>query len=119
MSCNYVNRSYPNSRHNYYSVDFNDQVTRPVRLPEYDQEWHATPSNPYPMNFMDAPSPSHQINVIYNGQPMLQGLDIVRGPMMFPVKRCQWYPRGPIMYPTTHSIPGPYLQTYIALAGKN
>lgn len=87
------------------------------------------------MNFMDAPSPTHQINVIYNGRPMLQGLDTVRGPMLFPNNRLSEnrcanrypssrYPYGfgglpPLVYPITHSYPSPYQQSFIMLAGKS
>lgn len=67
--------------------------------------------NQYPMNFVQAPSVNHQIVVYYKGSPHLQGLSTNKGPVMYP------YPKthlsGPITYPTTHSIPGPYLQSYI------
>jgi len=81
----------------------------PVRYPQYIQIWQGTPNNPYPMTFMDAPAFDKQLIVNYQGRPNLQGLDIVRGPMMFPV-------RSPIYYPMTHSIPSPFQQAFL---GKN
>jgi hypothetical protein len=82
------------------------------------------------MNFVKAPSPTQQLLVSYDGKPFYQGLDVVRGPLMFPPMEYNlnpingWerkytlfpYPNeNPIMYPTTHSVPGPYLQSYIYL----
>ena len=103
MSCNYVNK--------------------PIRMPNNCQLWHATELYPYPMNFMEAPSAKHQVYVTYNGNTMLQGLDRTRGPMMWdcnafqrsPIKNCS---RSKIMYPTTHSYPDPFQQSYINLARK-
>lgn len=65
--------------------------------------WHPSYQHPYPMNFVDAPSPEHQIYVYYQGRPMLQGLSRTS---------------GPIMYPLTHSIPDPYQLSFIALARR-
>lgn len=123
-------------------------VQIPQRYPEVAQRWIPTTAHPYPMNFVQAPSPNHQVlvmsgieasnitcpsgnKVTYNGQPYTQGLHTTAGPRMFPYPnvRCDscpsnsWerkhtvYPRGenPIAYPTTHSIPGPFLQSYISL----
>jgi hypothetical protein len=92
-----MNRRYPN----YSQVN-------PVRYPESVQIWHSTPSNPWPMNFVQAPSFSNQVLVSYKGQPNLQGLSTVKGPIMFPVKQ--------IAYPVDHSIPDPFNQHYINLA---
>ena len=86
----------------------------------------------YPMNFVQAPSPTHQIMVYYNGKPQLQGLSTNKGPVMYPLRETNCNPKNgyerkhtiypmrnsAIMYPTTHSVPGPYLQSYIALPNK-
>ena len=79
--------------------------------------------NPY--SFVQAPSSSHQVNVYYNGKQYLQGLSPNVGPIMFPKREVTSHPRNAwehkhckIAYPTTHSIPGPYLQSYINLPGK-
>lgn len=89
----------------------------PIRYPQNVQVWQGTPQYPYPMNFTDAPSFGHQVLINYNGRPMLQGLDTVRGPFMFPVKEPMIFnPCGPITYPITHSVPSPYQQMYIGLA---
>jgi hypothetical protein len=87
-----------------------DYPTYPVRYPDNVQVWFSTPQNPYPMNFMQAPSYGHQVLVNYQGQSMLQGLSTIRGPFMFPV-------RNQIAYPITHSIPDPYQQSFINAAG--
>lgn len=80
--------------------------TYPVRYPGYIQIWQATPENPYPMNFTQAPSFGHQVIVNYEGLPNLQCLSPVRGPFMFPV-------RSPIVYPRTHSVLDPYQRAYL------
>ncbi len=43
----------------------------------------------------------------------LQGLSTVKGPVMFPIKK-----HHAICYPTTHSVPGPFLRSYINLPNK-
>lgn len=45
-----------------------------------------------------------QVNIIYRGKTYTQGLSPNH---------------GPIMYPITHSIPGPFLQSYIHLPNKS
>lgn len=104
----------------------------PVRYPENLQQWVPRQSNPYPMNFVQAPSPSNQVIVYYNGKPYTQGLSTVKGPVMYPFTEYNadptnaWerkhtiYPKqnSAIVYPTTHSIPGPYLQSYICMPDK-
>lgn len=90
-------------------------VIKPIRMPSYNQRWFPTPNYPYPMNFTDAPNPLNQIYVSYMGSPMIQGLDRSKGPIMFPRSMIR---NSPIMYPTTHSLPGPYLQSYIALVNR-
>lgn len=89
--------------------------------PALNQRWHPTTAHPYPMNFTQAPSPAHQVIVTYNGRQYLQGLSPSGGPFMYPIQQQRrtgsgWVNlNGPIVYPTTHSIPGPYLQSYIDL----
>lgn len=61
-------------------------TNRPVAFPSQLQSWQPTDYNPYPMNFMQAPSYNHQRLVQFQGQPMLQGLSTVRGPFSFPVQ---------------------------------
>lgn len=78
----------------------------PVRYPEYIQVWRGTPQYPYPMNFVQAPSFGHQVLVNYQGQPMLQGLSIFRGPFMFPVQ-------NPIAYPRSHSTLDPFQRQFL------
>lgn len=93
---------------------------------EHPNRWMPSLEHPYPMTFNQAPSARHQVLVNYQGKNYLQGLSPVKGPYMYPVKeRCN---RGPInsyerkhsaiVYPTTHSMPGPCLQSYIALPNK-
>lgn len=83
----------------------------PVRYPDFAQQFQGTIGNPYPMNFMQAPSFGHQVLVSYGGRPMLQGLSCVRGPFMFPV-------RSPVVYPLTHSVLSPYQRGFLD-AGLN
>ncbi|AYV85495.1 MAG: hypothetical protein Satyrvirus20_2 [Satyrvirus sp.] len=85
----------------------------PTKYPESAQKWQGNIKYPYPMNFVQAPADDKQILVYYNGKPMLQGLSINKGPVMFPAKQSNPFRKGAIMYPTTHSIPGPYLQSYM------
>ena len=56
----------------------------------------------------------NRITVIYNGQVATQTLSPYRGPMMYVHPIGKEY-NNAITYPTTHSIPGPYLQSYINL----
>ena len=58
----------------------------PIRYSDRFQSYNDTPQYPYPMNFVQAQSPNNQVLVNYRGQPMLQGLSTIRGPMMFPVR---------------------------------
>lgn len=93
---------------------------QPVLTAEPRQRWIPTTSNPYPMNFVQAPSADHQIIVSYGGESFLQGLHPVKGPQMFPINNRRrsepiYSSRSAIVYPTTHSIPGPFLQSYISL----
>jgi len=107
----------------------------PVRYQEPFQRWMPTTANPYPMNFVQAPSLSNQVLVRYQNQPFTQGLSTILGPQMFPFYERNCNPRNAwerkytslvgcnrdrpnpnaIAYPTTHSIPGPLLQSYIRL----
>jgi len=87
----------------------------PTRYPDRFQLYKS--SAPYPMNFMQAPSFENQILIDYGGQPMLQGLSTIRGPFMFPV-RAQVPQLSQLAYPITHSIPGPYQQSYINKMGS-
>jgi|ERR1044071_5991890 hypothetical protein len=90
----------------------------PYRYPSSAQIYRPTPANPYPMNFMQAPSYGHQVLVNYRGQPTLQGLSTIRGPFMFPVRTEFIYPlESKLPYPMSHSIPDPFQRTYIGLAG--
>jgi len=90
----------------------------PTRYPDRLQTYKA--NAPYPMNFTQAPSFSHQVLVEYGGQPVLQGLSMVKGPVMFPVRpagsQTRWE-RG-AAYPITHSIPDPYQQAFIDTMGQ-
>jgi hypothetical protein len=85
----------------------------PVSYSEHIQIWHGTPSNPYPMNFVQAPSYDHQKLIQYQGDTFLQGLSTIKGPMMYPVSGLRGFPtrdrvnknspvnfsRDPIRYP--------------------
>lgn len=61
----------------------------------------------------------NKTTIIYNGKPYEQTLSINKGPIIRPINK---YTSGsitnPICYPTTHSIPGPFLQSYIALPNR-
>ena len=120
------------------------QVEIPQRYPNDLQRWLPSTTQPYPMNFSQAPSPQHQNLVDYKGQRFLQGLSPNTGPYLYPdcrkiiisgnnlnqqsnnLSKIQSkhnnsaIPRSKsvIAYPTTHSIPGPYLQSYINLPRK-
>lgn len=90
----------------------------PRPYPPTAQIYQPTARNPYPMNFMQAPSYGHQVLVNYRNQPMLQGLSTIRGPFMFPARTEFIYPNeSRLPYPLTHSIPDPFQRTYISLAG--
>ena len=65
-----------------YPVSYTDQI----------QIWHGTPSNPYPMNFVQAPSYSNQKLVNYQGQTYLQGLSTIKGPIMYPINGLRGFP---------------------------
>lgn len=106
-----------------------------------DQLWAPSSVNPYPMTFMQAPSEQNQVRVNFQNQDLLQGLSTIRGPFMFdnPRARYKKYEKSPkmregfdpmmsiparqfaasvwtntgIAYPTNHSIPGPFLRSYI------
>lgn len=89
--------------------------------------WSPTTQHPYPMNFVQAPSKTNQLLIYYNGKPQLQGLSTVKGPFMYPVKDNnsklssninKGHKNSAVQYPTTHSIPGPCLRSYIALPKK-
>lgn len=122
----YDNSNYENSRSASaaYPAVFGDTIDRPKVYPQ--QRWMPTTDNPYPSTFPHAKSPQHQINVSYRGTPALHGLSHSSGPFMYPLKAKQ--SRGPInsyerkhsaiVYPTTHSVPGPYLQSYITIPNK-
>lgn len=111
---------------------YEQNIDLPVRYPDNVQRWMPTLEQPYPMNFTQAQSPKNQVVVYYQGKPYTQALSTNTGPIMYPVRESTlcpkngWerkhtiYPRrnGAIVYPTTHSIPGPYLQSYIALPKK-
>ncbi|ANB50386.1 hypothetical protein [Powai lake megavirus] len=114
-------------------MSYLNQIHNTVITPEISpyQKWKPSKLYPYPNNFTQAPSREHQIMVYYNGKPQLQTLSPNTGPMMFPEREVNvnpingWerkhttYPKNShIMYPTTHSIPGPYLQSYINLPQK-
>ena len=119
----------------------NCQLELPERYPNDLQRWMPSTYQPYPMNFSQAPSAQHQVSVSYQDQPFLQGLSPNTGPYMYPdcrkivisgatpigftqnlskiQSKHQYQPssglckKSAIMYPTTHSIPGPYLRSYI------
>lgn len=73
---------------------------------------------PYPMNIpikktLPQESLTHQIVIYYNGKPHIQN--------NYKNKSKKIYDQSinnAIVYPTTHSIPGPFLQSYIALPNK-
>lgn len=96
---------------------------------KFSKYWTPTLQRPYPMHFVQAPSKSNQLLIYYNGKPQLQGLSTSSGPIMYPSKevdykssndyKCQIYPKKTsVQYPITHSIPGPYLQSYIVIPNK-
>ena len=109
----------------------------PTPYPREFQRWEPTIANPYPMSFAGAPSPTNQILVSYQDETFLQGLNPVTGPIMFPSnaplcnfnksKAVQVMVNGVpyeevklkknvrLAYPMHHSVPGPYLQSYINL----
>lgn len=125
-----------------------DYIEKPMLAPAYQQRWMPSTQHPYPMNFVQAPSPTNQTLVYYNGKPCsggqpevglspyrgkpcLQGLSTSSGPIMFPSRESSsnpknswerkhqgYYGNPAIMYPTNSSIPGPFLQSYIALPNR-
>ena len=114
----------------YCQFENNIEIPKPYCNPL--QQWTPSRQHPYPMNFVQTPAPTRQVLVYYNGKPQLQGLSVNKGPVMFPLREVNSQPNNSwerkntiyptrnsaIMYPTTHSIPGPYLQSYIALPHK-
>lgn len=97
------------------------------------QCWMPSLQNPYPVNFSQRSLPSHQVFVYYNGKPQLQDSSIVKESVMYPSHEincnpknswerkhtvCSYSKNDAIMYPTTHSYPGPLLQSYIAIPKK-
>ncbi len=128
--------------------EFENNIETPKTYPDPTQRWMPSLQHPYPMNFVQAPSPTNQVLVYYNGKPQLQGLSTVKGPVMYHTRQinCKSIPdlttgnglsprwgnpknswerkhavcprNNAIMYPTTHSIPGPYLQSYIAIPNR-
>lgn len=72
----------------------------PMPYPTHVQKWSAGLYNPYPMNFVQAPSYDHQVIVKYRGEPYLQGLSTIKGPVMYPVL-------GLHGFPTRDRIPRP------------
>lgn len=117
----------------YRCYDCIEDQIEPVRpYHANNQQWQPTLKNPRPNNFTQAPSPNHQLRVYYNGKPQLQTLSPSQGPQMFPIREINENPTNSydrkhsiyphksnaIVYPTTHSIPGPYLQSYIRMPNK-
>lgn len=106
-------------------VDIEDPIKKPLPINSKYQSWKPNHKNPYPNTFTQAPAPSHQIMVHYNGKPQLQTLSPYQGPQMFPVRETLPNPNNSyerkncIAYPTTHSIPGPFLRSYIDLPYKS
>jgi hypothetical protein len=96
----------------------------PYRYPQRMQRFRPSSVTPYPSAFMDAPSFTHQILVNFNGQPMLQGLDVVQGPLMFPVRETREMRQSngcnigipPLCY---YNIPDPYQRQFINAASIN
>lgn len=75
------------------------------------------------MSFTQAPSIQHQKLVLCQDKPHLQTLSPTLGPVLFPLREINSNPkngweRKHTAYPTSHSVPGPYLQSYIALPNK-
>ena len=66
--------------------------------------WMPSLQTPYPVPMAKYPVKNSNVNVYYNGKLCTQHLS--------PYK-------GPIMYPTNSSIPGPFLQSYINLPTKS
>lgn len=107
-------------------------LEEPTNCLEPPRQWMPSSQHPYPMNFVQAPSLSYHNMISYNGKPYLQGLSINKGPIIYPSieKTCNpkngWerkhtiFPKNEsaIVYPSTHSIPGPLIQSYIALPNK-
>lgn len=67
----------------------------------------------YPMSVSNPAPLNKTVIVTYNGQPYRQTLS-QNGPYMYQSDTPSYrYKSSCICYPTTHSIPGPYLQSYI------
>ena len=60
------------------------------------------------------------ILVQYKNKPYYQKLHPSYGPYMVPLNNQStiYLSNNKIVYPTTHSIPGPYLQSYISLPNR-
>ena len=54
--------------------------------PPFQQSQYAR-YEPYPMNFVQAPSYYDQDLVMYRSNPYLQGLSIYYGPVMYPIRQ--------------------------------
>ena len=104
-------------------------MSYPYSYPSHVQKWNPTQQNPYPMNFVQAPSPQHQTMVSFNGQTYLQGLSTVRGPFMFPIRnQCPIqnnnafsYPlenNSVFAYPPERSVLSEQNMSYVNLVGK-
>ena len=117
---------------NYNCDGFNIQIVNqpvknfPTAYPDYLQKYHPTQQNPYPMNFVQAPSFDHQILVNYNGQPMLQSLSVNGGPQLCPVRNIngglfsrnsnrslQNINQSQVAYPLSHSVLDPCDRSYL------
>lgn len=59
---------------------------------------------------------------IDNGKPYFQNLNISKKSIMYPIRNIKYNIKNcshsPIQYPLNSSIPGPYLQSYIAIPKK-
>lgn len=94
-------------------------MSYPISYPQHVQKWNPTSQNPYPMNFVQAPSSEHQIMVTFNGQPYLQGLSTVRGPFMFPIRnQCPVPTNNVFAYPPERSVLTEHNLAYVNLVGK-
>ncbi len=88
-------------------------MSYPYSYPSHVQKWQPTAQNPYPMNFVQAPSPDHQLLVSYQGQNYLQGLSTVRGPFMFPIRNQCPSPPSVFAYPPERSVLTEYNLAYL------
>lgn len=92
------------------AAELEESKVKLTPYPNQLQEWKPTQSNPWPMNFMQAPSYRHQRLVTQTmgscSQPMLQGLSTIRGPFAFPV---QAEPMPDIYQGTSNNITEPFV----------